>query len=451
MKKQFSVIISMLMSFSLLSACSSTQPLVEPYMAPMESEYTAHRNWQVKLEAMPTLDTEGLFFDEDEKHIYVATDSGHLAALLKNTESRWSDQVVWQMKFDAPIISGPTLADNQLYFGTAKGQLIAVSAKDGSYLWQTQLSSEVVSRPVIADRKIFTRTVDGKIYAVSINSGKVLWASEHQMPSLSLRGSPAVVYHKGYVFVGWESGMVQALSAKSGSLQWETRIAVPSGRTDLERIVDVQSKLEYYDNRLFVMGYNGKLASINPLTGQFYFVKDISGYRDFVLDGQRIYVVDAEDTLFAFDINNGVQIWKQAQFANRLIGDLAESKEHLLAVDAWGYLHWVSKLQGVEIGRYKHSNEYGDGNKIARVMTKEDQVYLLDEEGVITSYRIEMSDLKKFKLQHEETNTNASLTNGSEEVIKQNATEKADSAPEKSWWQSLWSSEDTTKEKETNE
>ena len=438
MKKQFLAILSVAISFGLLSGCSSTKPIEEPYMAPMESEYTANKNWQVKLERMPNLDTEGLFFDEDDQHIYIATESGHLAALLKSNTSRWSDQVVWQSKFDSPIVSGPTLFEGKLYFGTSKGQLVSVSAKDGSYLWQTQLSSEVISRPVIANRKVFTRTVDGKIYAVNQNGGKILWTAEHQMPSLSLRGSPEVVYHQGYIFVGWESGMVQALSAKSGSLQWETRIAVPSGRTDLERIVDVQSRLTFYDNRLFVMGYNGKLASINPFNGQFYFVKDISGYRDFVIDGQRIYVVDSEDTLYAFDINNGVQVWKQSSFAKRLIGDLAQSKGHILAVDSWGYLHWLNKLQGVEIARFKHSNEYGDGNRIARVMSKANKIYLLDEEGVITSYSIDISDLRKFQMQYAQTEA--------DQLADDNKSGK-----DQSWWQSLWPSNSNEKVKENNE
>lgn len=425
----------------LLTSCSSPQPIVEPEMAPMESQYTAYKNWQVKLEQLPNLDTEGLFFDTDENHLYIATETGHLAALLKQNQSRWVDQVVWQSKFDAPIVSGPTLHNDTLYFGTSKGQLVAVSVKDGAYLWQAQLSSEVISRPVIADNKIFTRTVDGKVYAIQISTGKVLWAAEHQMPSLSLRGAPEIVYHQGYVFVGWESGMIQALSAKSGALQWETRIAVPSGRTDLERIVDVQSRLTYHDNRLFVMGYNGKLASINPYNGQFYFVKDISGYRDFVVDEQRIYVVDAEDTLYAFDINNGVQIWKQALFAKRLIGDLAESKEHILAVDAWGYLHWMNKLQGVEVARFKHSNEYGDGNKISRVFSHDNALYLLDEEGVITSYSIKNSNLYQFK------NANkalvAKISNGQEEDV-------ADTS-DRSWWQVVWPFGKDDKVKENNE
>ncbi len=389
-------------------------------MAPMESDYSLAKNWQVKLEQMPSRDTEGLFFAENGDNLYVATETGHLAFLQKSNKSRWVDQVRWQIKLDSAITAGPTFLDNQLFLGTSKGQLIAVSAVDGSYLWQSQLSSEVLGRPVIADRKIFTRTVDGKVYALNLKTGKQLWVAEHQIPSLSLRGSPEVVYQDGTVYVGWESGIVQALAAKSGALLWEVRVAVPRGRTDLERIVDVQAKLIYHDNRLFVLGYNGKLVSINPTNGQFYFVKDLSGYRDFVVDNNQLYMVDDTDTLHAFDINNGVNIWKQSLFKNRLIGDLVDAKDEILAVDSWGYLHWIDKVQGVEVARVKHSNEYGDGNRIARVMSDDDRLYLLDEEGVITSYTVALSNLKKFKMEFAEDVSDKPEEEG------------------KSWWQNLW-------------
>lgn len=383
-----------------LTGCTTPKPLVEPYMAPMESDYSATKNWQVQLESMPTLDTEGLFFANNGDRLYVATESGHLVAMQKTNASRWIDQVVWQVKFDSHVVSGPTLENGVLLLGTSKGQLLAVDETDGSYRWQTQLSSEVIGRPVVADRKIFTRTVDGKVYALNATTGKQLWVAEHQVPSLSLRGSPEVVYHEGMVFVGWESGIVQALAAKSGALLWEVRVAIPRGRTDLERIVDVQSRLVFHDDRLFVLSYNGKLASINPVNGQFYFVKDLSGYSDFVVDGNRLYMVDDTDTIQAFDINNGVKIWKQAIFKNRLIGDLINANKEIIAVDSWGYLHWIDKVQGIEVARVKHSNEYGDGNRIARVYAEGKQLYILDEEGIITSYSLDISDLKKFRMAH---------------------------------------------------
>lgn len=400
MNKRITLAVVFAASIALIGGCSTAKPLVEPYMAPMESDYSLHKNWQVKLDAMPNRDSKGLSIDEDNENIYVASETGYLVSLKKSNTSRWSDQVQWEVKFDSPIVSGPTKDGDRLFIGTSKGQLIAVSSSTGQYLWQTQLSSEVMSRAIVADRKIFTRTVDGKLYALNAKNGNIEWVAEHQMPNLSLRGSPQVLYSDGKVFVGWESGSVQALSAKSGSLLWETRVAVPSGRTDLERMVDVQSNLVLKDDRLYVLGFHGKFASINPENGNFYFVKEVSGFRNFVVDDNAIYLVDDNDILYSFDLISGTTLWKQNAFKNRLVGDLSLADNDLLVVDGWGYLHWLNKIQGIEVARAKHSNEYGDGNRILRVNTEGKRIYLLDDEGVVTSYNVTPSDLKLFKEQY---------------------------------------------------
>lgn len=431
MNKRFTLFAACMTSVALLSGCSSTKPIVEPYMAPMESDYSLKKNWQVKLETMPNRDSEGLFFAEDETHVYIATETGYLVSLKKSNTSRWMDQVEWQVKLDAPIVSGPTKDGSTLLVGTSKGQLVAFSANSGEYIWQVQLSSEVMSRAVVADRKIFTRTVDGKLYALNANDGKVEWVVEHQMPNLSLRGSPEVVYSDGKVFVGWESGSVQALSAKSGALLWENRIAVPSGRTDLERMVDIQSRLVIKDGKLFVFGYHGKFAALNLEDGNFYFVKEISGYRDFVVDDKAIYIVDENDVLYSFDLTNGADLWKQNAFKNRLVGDLSLFDSEVLVVDGWGYLHWLNKIQGIEVARAKHSNEYGDGNRILRVYSEDKRVYLLDDEGVITSYDVTSSNLKLFK---EQFNSQKAELEPQQKLSDENDSTKNAKESSDSWW-----------------
>ncbi|QCU90587.1 outer membrane protein assembly factor BamB [Thiomicrorhabdus sediminis] len=404
MKKPLIYFVAVFSTAGLLNGCSTPKPLVEPYMAPMESDVSIDKNWQVKLDSLPNRDVRGIAFSETDTAVFIATETGHLAALKKDNQSRWVDQVIWQSQLDSPIVSGPTLHGEQLLVGTSKGQMIALSAESGEYLWQKQLSSEVMSKAVIAEGKIFTRTVDGKLYALDSKTGDDIWVIEHQMPSLSLRGAPAVVYNDGKLFIGWESGSIQGLSAKSGERLWETRIAVPRGRTDLERMVDVQANLVFNDGYLYALGYHGRLAAINPDNGNFYFLKEVSGYRDFVVDDKGLYVVDENDVLYGFDKISGAQLWKQEAFKNRLVGDLSLFEDKLLAVDAWGYLHWMNKVQGIEIGRAKHSNDYGDGNRILRVMNENKRTYLLDDEGVITSYNVKPSNLRLFKDEHGESN-----------------------------------------------
>ncbi len=386
-----------------LGGCSTSAIEREPtVLAPLDSVYSLKKNWQIETEMMPNRDSEGLFFTEDDSRLYVATATGFLVALKKEETSRWKDQVAWQVKFASEVVSGPAKQGNQLVLGTAKGLLISLSAANAQIKWQTQLSSEVMSYPVIAQQRIFTRTVDGKLYAVDANTGEIIWIVEHEMPKLSLRGAPAVLYSEEVLYVAWESGMIQALSASSGTLLWETKIATPKGRTDLERIVDIQASLVMKEGRLIALGYHGKLVALNPLSGKSFFEKPLSGYRDFVVDSDRIYVVNDTDVLYAFDLFSGALLWTQAALKSRQVADLMFYQDDLLVSDSWGYLHWINRVQGTETARVKRSNEYGDGNRILRLKVDGKQLTVLDDGGVITQYDVEPSNLTLFKKEHSE-------------------------------------------------
>lgn len=382
---------------SAVSGCSSTSEVVEPKMSPIESQFQVQKKWAVSQGLMNKHDAQALRFAFDEQALYFATNNGRLSALSLQTKSRWQDQLVWQTAFNEGLISGPVLEGKQLIVGTDEGRVKVIDSVTGRIIWQTQLSSEVLSAATVAQNKVFVRTSDGRIYALNRKDGAVVWVSEHQMPNLSLRGAPRVIANDEYVFVAWESGILQALQIQSGALAWESRVAIPSGRTDLERMVDIQANMVLRGDTLYALGYNGKFVAINVTSGNFLYVKELSGYRDFIVGDQVIYLVDNEDIIYALDRYSGTQIWKQTSMKGRLINDLQRYGDNLIVADGWGYLHWFNAVQGNEYARIKHSNQYGEGNRISTLKVQDNALYVLDETGTVSHYQVKTSDFIEFR------------------------------------------------------
>lgn len=381
-----------------LTACSSPNVVRVPAtLDTLNSTLKITHNWQVKLGAMPVFDGVGLNIAQNETAVFIADHKGKVTALKKQNQSRWTDQVIWQSQLAEKIISGPALSDKYLIVGTAKGKVVVLDFSTGDVLWQTQLSSEVVSRATVADNRVFTRTVDGHLYALNLQTGDIIWVNERQMPNLSLRGSSPVLHEQGVLFVGWESGKVEALKAESGKSLWESSIAIPRGRTDLERMVDVQSSLVIEGDRLIALGYHGKLVAMSMESGYLFYAEDLSGYRDFVVDDTAIYAVDEDDYIHAFALSNGTKLWSNRSLKYRSLGDLKTHRDYLLAVDGFGYIHWLNKVHGTVEARVKHSNEYGDENTVLEAMVDGDNIYLFDQQGAINNYRVEQSNLAAFK------------------------------------------------------
>ncbi|HEY9017089.1 outer membrane protein assembly factor BamB [Thiomicrospira sp.] len=393
MKNSF-LVATLCLSAILLQACSTPSKTVRTPtpLAPGVVERDLSFEWQVSVDKLAQADGRSLTIADDSERLYVASSSGLVSALWKQSQSRYTDQVIWQTKYEAEILAGPVFIQDKLLIGSSKGDLLALSPETGQVIWQTQLNSEVISTPVVERGRVFVRTNDGRVVALNLQSGAVIWVADHQMPNLFIRGAAPVLVNDDKVYVGRESGFVEALSFSTGETLWDARIATPSGRTDLERMVDIQSSLVLDNQRLFVLSYNGRMAAVNPRNGNLSWAKDISGYRDFVVLDNVIYLVDDEDVLRALDPVTGTEFWNQTALQYRLLGDViidstdATSGTSILLSDGLGYLHWVDPKDGHISARFKHANHLKDGEKILRIHQDKQHYYVLDSDGGVTAY-----------------------------------------------------------------
>ena len=381
----------------LTAGCASSPGSQPPEPLPERSTpYALDKQWQLQLDAFVPAQAEGLHWALAPEHVFFATPSGHVTKAKRAPQARWVDQIVWQKKLGASVSAGPTLREGQVVIGTTKGQLISYDATSAETLWSTRLSSEVLSRPVMSDSQLFVRTVDGKLYAINPENGQTNWVIERNLPNLSLRGLAPVTYHQGRVYIGWENGKIEALDARTGNQLWERQFILPSGRTDLERLVDIQARLLIQDQRLFALGYQGKLAALNPETGRLYWSQPLSGYRSMQLDAQGLYVITADDALHALDPVNGTQLWTQTLLKGRSLSDVfLYGHNQLLVADRYGHLHWFDRVDGSVVARNQISRP-GMGEAIIKLWVDAPSVMTLDADGFVKAYQVQPSDWLEF-------------------------------------------------------
>ncbi len=378
-----------------LQGCTQTKVVKVPTpLVELNSAYDVELLWQLRGDKISESDVEGLFFAKKDNNLYFANVSGMLTSAFIAPKSRWTEQIEWQRKFNEAIVSGPVISEKGLIIGTAKASLMLLSPTDGSIIWQTKLSSEILSKAVvviddIVNYAVFVRTVDGNLYSLNLITGKINWIISHNLPSLSLRGTAPVTYHLGIIYIGWETGRVEAIDALTGQTKWQSQVVIPRGRTDLERLVDIQAQLIMQDGRLYVFGYQGRLASLNPQNGNLFWIKEVSGTQDFVLDDKALYLIDENDILKAYSLNNGTLLWKQENFKYRQLVDLISfDKNQLLLADGQGFFHWVDKLSGTQLARAKHIEIGKAGQQIIRVKTVNNKIFTLDSQGYVSTYKV---------------------------------------------------------------
>ncbi len=306
-----------------------------------------------------------------------AAESG---GLVKAFDAETGD-LVWSVETGLEITGGPGAGDGLVLLGTSQAELVALSAEDGSEAWRARVSSEILSVPATADGISVVHTLDGKIVGFDATSGQMLWLYDRQVPILTLHGSSSPVISDGRVICGTDSGKLVSLDLTTGDVVWETSIATPRGRTELERMVDIDSDPLVEDGVVYVTTYQGDTAAVSEDSGVILWNRPLSSYAGLTVDWRYLYVPDDEDRVWAIDLRNGAAAWKNEKLHYRKLSPPAVLDDYVILGDFEGYLHWLS----TEDGRIVARNRVGSDRVSARPLVVYETVYVYDEGGGLTA------------------------------------------------------------------
>ncbi len=262
-----------------------------------------------------------------------------------------SGETLWQHQVGEIVSGGLTLASGLLLLGTSEGRLIALTSADGTEVWRSQLSSEILSVPLLADGHVVVHSNDGYVYGLSASDGEQLWAYQYKVPALTLRGTSAPIYTGGLVLVGLDNGKLVALDIQSGSVRWLQTVAVPKGRSELQRMVDIDATPIKVGNVVYVVSYQGRVAALDIATGRVIWIREFSSFGGMAADSESLYVSDAEGHVSAINQATGATLWTQRKLAGLELTRPLISKGVLIVAADDGYLYWLATDSGELLSR----------------------------------------------------------------------------------------------------
>jgi outer membrane protein assembly factor BamB len=290
-------------------------------------------------------------------------------------------QTIWQVETDAPVSGGPGAGDDLVLLGTRDAHVIALNEADGSEVWRARLSSEVLSVPR-ADRGIVVaHTIDGKLYGLHSHDGSRAWVYDRTVPVLTLRGNSSPVIAGGNVLAGFANGKMVSLGLNSGNPQWETQVTAPRGRSELERIVDIDADPVIYQGIAYVCTYQGEVAALSVDTGVVLWRRDLSSHAGVAANWRALYVSDAQDRVWALDPDSGAALWRQEKLLNRRLSAPAIMDDAIVVGDLEGYLHWLNNEDGAFAARL----EVADAPISAAPLVVDEVAYVYAEDGTLAA------------------------------------------------------------------
>jgi outer membrane protein assembly factor BamB len=365
----------------LISACSKDKNVDEPARLtplPTPSVRVTHlwsHNMGDKKAAVLRL---GDSLSVAENRVYASGHKGEVAAL-----DLADGRLLWRAKTGAPLSGGTAATSELVVVGASDGQLFALDPANGQIRWNVRLNGEVLAPAAISAKLVAVRTVDGKLHALSAADGHELWVTEQPVPRLSLRGTASPVISGDLVLCGFDNGKVVAVNAADGSVQWEQTVTPPHGRTELERLDDIDSPVRVSGHDVYTVGFQGKVAMLALDTGQVWWSHEDSSYRGITVDADTLYVADADGEVGALKARTGAEVWRQKALLHRGLSPIAIMGDTIVFGDYQGYLHWLDKASGALAARVATG-----GVRIStEPLVVDDIVVVINDRGQINAYR----------------------------------------------------------------
>jgi outer membrane protein assembly factor BamB len=314
----------------------------------------------------------------DGTHLYAAASDGRVSAFNAASGER-----LWRKKTRLPLSGGPAVGNGYVVVGSTDGQVVALRADDGGEVWRVSVASEVLAAPAIGPNLAYVRTVDGKLIALKLLDGTQAWFVQQTMPRLSVRGTGSPVVASSMVICGFDNGRVAAYDINDGTQIWDLLLAPPSGRTEVERLSDLNGTVQVLGDDVYAVGYQGQLSALARESGQVLWTREASSYNSVGADAANLYVSTDNGEIVAVERRSGRELWRYTELRNRDLTAPTPFGSSVVVGDFEGYLHWFTAGSGEPEARVRA----GSARITAAPLVVNDLIYALTDDGDLVAYR----------------------------------------------------------------
>ena len=377
-----------LLSVTLLSGCSlfnSEEDVVKMSPLPtVTNQFNPSTAWSTSVGSGIGDFHSNLHPALDSGVVYAADRRGTVKAVsASDGKEVWSVNLAeksgWFSSSPALLSGGVTVAGGHVYVGSEKAKVYALNTNDGSQAWKTNVAGEALSRPVVSDGLVLIHTSNGQLQALNESDGAVKWTVNLDMPSLSLRGESAPATAYGAAIMGGDNGRVSAVLMQQGQMIWQQRISQATGPTEIDRLSDVDTTPVIVNGVVYALAYNGNLTALDLRSGQIMWKRELGSVSNFIVDGNRIYMIDQNDRVLALTTDGGVTLWTQSDLLHRNLTAPALYNGYIVTGDSEGYMHWIN----VEDGRFVAQQKVDGSGFLTDPVAAEGKLLIQAKDGTL--------------------------------------------------------------------
>jgi outer membrane protein assembly factor BamB len=317
-----------------------------------------------------------LRLDADNGAVFAIDPKGEVSAFK-------GKQRLWQKKVSKDnLSSGVEAAEGLVVVGNQKGQLFALDQQTGEQKWTAQLTGALLAPSLIHAGRVISVSNDGTVYAHEIATGAQVWTYNLPNVQFSLRGMAApVALDARNVLIASSNAYIYALDALSGVPKLQRRVAVSDGRSDIQRLVDIDGEPVVAGQFVVTTSYQGQVTVLDLASQQVVWSEDASSIQRPEVVGNGVFVAQTDGKIKAFEITSGQPLWENDQLLNRKLSNPVMLGTDLVVGDLDGVLHLIDPRTGQITGRSKTSGE------VRSLRVIDNQLYVSTRKGALSIWQ----------------------------------------------------------------
>ncbi len=365
----------------LIGACAmKSQDTSEPPtpLEPIEQTHSVSRAWSVSLAGSSGVRV-GLAPVVSGQEIIAAGFDGRVVSVSLET-----GRVVWERRLQTTLAAGPGVGEGIVVVTTMDGRVIALNRDNGAERWRSKASSVVLGTPGVTRDIVAVRTNDGQLTGLDAVSGDVLWNYSQSVPSLTIRGTSGVVAVGDIMVAGFDNGRVVGVQARDGQVVWEIPLGQASGRTEVERMVDVVATPVALGRDIYAVAYQGQVASLSSDSGRGMWTREMSSIAGLAAAAGGVWVTDADSEIWGLSRLTGAQNWRQPALRARQVTAPAAGNGWIAVGDFEGWVHLLDQDDGRFVARVRVDRQ----GIISNPLAVGDMLIVQGSGGTLSAYKV---------------------------------------------------------------
>ncbi|WPP54478.1 outer membrane protein assembly factor BamB [Acinetobacter pittii] len=379
MNQKFKLPLAIAIASAVLVGCSSNkvkEAKPNPLPKLTESKKTLVPVFSHSVSSTDKADPLRLHLDASEGVVFTLDPKGEVAAYR-------GKQRLWEKKVSKlGLSSGVEAAEGIVVVGNSKGQLFALDQATGEQKWTAQLSGALLSPSLVQSGRVITIANDGTVFAHDAGSGQQVWAYKLPNVQFSLRGQASPVsLDPRTVLIASANAYVYAIDTISGIPRFQRRVAVSEGRSDIQRLIDIDGDPTVAGQFMVTTSFQGQVTVTDLASQRVVWSEDSSSTKRPEVYDNKVFVSSTDGKLTAYDLTTGEQVWQNDSLLNRHLSNPVVLGSDLIVGDLDGVLHLVDPATGKLIGRSKTSGE------VNTLRVIENQLYVSTRKGDLSIWQ----------------------------------------------------------------